>query len=131
MGKQINVVGAVIVKDDKILCAKRGSGKSLEGLWEFPGGKIEANETKTAAIKREINEELKIILSDDLKELVTSSYDYSFGTVTMTTFLCHIQSGTPTLTEPEEIRWLNVSELNSVDWAPVDMATVDYLMENL
>ena len=56
--KTINVVGAAIVKDGKVLCAQRGEGRSLAGFWEFPGGKIEPHETARQALHREIEEEL-------------------------------------------------------------------------
>ena len=55
--KTINVVGAAIVKDGKVLCAQRGEGRSLAGFWEFPGGKIEPHETARQALHREIEEE--------------------------------------------------------------------------
>ena len=54
----INVVGAAIVRNGKVLCAQRGEGKSLAGFWEFPGGKIEPHETAREALHREIEEEL-------------------------------------------------------------------------
>ena len=56
--KIINVVGAAIIKDGEVLCARRGEGKSLAGYWEFPGGKIESGETQKEALIREIQEEL-------------------------------------------------------------------------
>lgn len=54
MKKEINVVGAVLVKDNKILCCQRGPGRNLAHLWEFPGGKIETGETKMEALSREL-----------------------------------------------------------------------------
>ena len=67
MKKQIKVVGAVIEKNGKILCAQRGHDKSLAGLWEFPGGKIEQNETPQQALEREIKEELLCEVSIKIK----------------------------------------------------------------
>ena len=69
--KLIRVVGAAIVKDGKVLCAQRGSGKTLSGYWEFPGGKIEAGETPQQALQREIEEELLCEINVD-KEVCTS-----------------------------------------------------------
>ena len=60
MSKQINVVGAVIVRDGLILCAQRGPAGSLGGMWEFPGGKIEPGESPRDALVREIQEELLV-----------------------------------------------------------------------
>lgn len=90
----INVVGAVIVKDGKILCAQRGEGRSLAGCWEFPGGKIEPHETARQALHREIEEELMCDV-EVADKVCTSSYDYDFGTVVLTSFICHLLNGTP------------------------------------
>lgn len=124
MKKQINVVGAIIVKNGKILCAQRGYDKSLPELWEFPGGKIKIGESPSQALKREIREELLLELANDLEEFMFTSYEYDFGIVNLTTFICHIQNGEPTLTEHIEIKWLNKSELDQIEWAPADIPTV-------
>ncbi len=124
MKKQINVVGAIIVKNGKILCAQRGYDKSLPELWEFPGGKIEIGESPSQALKREIREELLLELANDIEEFMFTSYEYDFGIVNLTTFICHIQNGEPTLTEHIEIKWLNKSELDQIEWAPADIPTV-------
>lgn len=126
VAKQINVVGAVIVLDGKVLCAQRGPAGSLGGLWEFPGGKIEPGETPRDALVREIDEELRceVVVGD---EVTTTSYDYDFGTVTLTTFWCELVGGTPTLTEHAEVRWLPPSELDSIEWAPADVPAVDII----
>ena len=98
MRKQIDVVGAVIVRDGLVLCAQRGPKGSLGGTWEFPGGKIEPGETPRDALIREIDEELRCEVSvGDL--ITTTTYDYDFGTVTLTTFWCELMAGEPVLTE--------------------------------
>lgn len=121
--KIINVVGAAIVKDGKVLCAQRGEGRSLAGFWEFPGGKIEPHETARQALHREIEEELlcEVEVAD---EVCTSSYDYDFSTVVLTSFVCHLLSGTPRLTEHHEIRWVEPSAMPDLDWAPADREAV-------
>lgn len=121
--KVINVVGAVIVQNGKVLCAQRGEGKSLAGFWEFPGGKIEAHETARDALHREIEEELlcDVEVAD---EVCTSSYEYGFGTVTLTSFVCHLLNGVPRLTEHQAIQWLDPSEMSGLDWAPADQEAV-------
>lgn len=124
--KIINVVGAAIVKDGTVLCAQRGPGKSLSGYWEFPGGKIEAHETAREALHREIEEELRCEV-DVADEVCTSEYHYDFGTVRLTTFVCHLTSGTPRLTEHTDIRWLVPSAMPELDWAPVDREAVAIL----
>ncbi|ATU21219.1 (deoxy)nucleoside triphosphate pyrophosphohydrolase [Bifidobacterium choerinum] len=122
--KLIRVVGAAIVKDGKVLCAQRGAGKSLAGYWEFPGGKIEAEETPRQALRREIEEELLCEIDVD-KEICTSDYLYDFGRVELTTFLCHLIEGTPVLTEHERIEWMNPAGMPQLDWAPVDHDAVE------
>ena len=124
--KQINVVGAVIVRDGQILCAQRGPKGSLGGMWEFPGGKIEPGETPREALIREIDEELhcEVIVGD---EVTTTSYEYDFGIVALTTFWCELVSGTPTLTEHAEVRWLSPAEIDQLTWAPADVPAVEII----
>ena len=95
----------------------------MAGYWEFPGGKIEAHETACEALHREIEEELlcEVEVAD---EVCTSSYDYDFGTVILTTFVCHLISGTPRLTEHREIRWALPADMPGLDWAPADRDAV-------
>ncbi|MGO1235791.1 MAG: (deoxy)nucleoside triphosphate pyrophosphohydrolase [Microbacterium gubbeenense] len=127
MKKHINVVGAVIVKDGAILCAQRGKG-ALKGLWEFPGGKIEPDESAREALQREITEELRctVVVGD---EITTTAYEYDFGVVSLTTFICELVAGSPELTEHTEVRWLAPTELNTLTWAPADVPAVDLIRE--
>lgn len=124
--KQINVVGAVIVRNDEILCAQRGLGGSLGGMWEFPGGKIESGETPRQALEREIQEELlcTVTVAD---EVITTTYEYDFGIVTLTTFYCQLVDGEPKLTEHEATKWLKRSELATLEWAPADIPAVEII----
>ena len=119
----IDVVGAAIVRDGRVLCAQRGPGKSLAGLWEFPGGKIEAHETPREALHREIEEELRCEV-EVADEVCTSAYAYDFGTVRLTTFICHLTDGTPRLTEHADVRWELPQDMPRLDWAPADREAV-------
>ncbi|KAF1299377.1 DNA mismatch repair protein MutT [Enterococcus sp. JM4C] len=130
MKKEINVVGAIIIKDNKILCCKRGPGRALENLWEFPGGKIENTETKIQALKREVAEELKIDVQIEEFEFEFCRYEYEFGFVNLTTFICHLEKGVPRLTEHTDIKWLAPQQLSSIEWAPADIPTVEKLIKN-
>ncbi len=129
MKKEIKVVGAIIIKENKILCCQRGPGRALANLWEFPGGKIEANETKVEALERELKEELKITVTIVEKEYAFCRYEYDFGFVNLTTFICYLESGEPQLTEHLQAKWLAPEELNSLEWAPADLPTVEKLIK--
>ncbi|WP_142826714.1 (deoxy)nucleoside triphosphate pyrophosphohydrolase [Planococcus soli] len=128
MKKDIHVVGAVITSGDKILCAQRGLEKSLPGLWEFPGGKIEETETPQSALQREIQEEMhcQVEIGDRLEHTV---YEYDFGIVHLTTFYCQLVQGTPVLTEHIAIQWLKAHELEKLEWAPADIPAIQKLKQ--
>ncbi len=128
MAKRIEVVGAVLVHDDQVFAAKRGPGKSMAGYWEFPGGNVEADETSKDALARELRAELRIQTSVD-EFLVTASHEAGTAIIELSTYLCTITEGVPVLTEHEEFRWLPVSELSDVEWAPADIPTVELLQE--
>lgn len=118
--KQIEVVGAVILRNGEVLCAKRGPSGSLAGHWEFPGGKVEPGETARTALQREIAEELDCRV-DVGAELTTTRHQYDFGVVTLTTFWCELIEGSPRLKEHAEVRWCAPSDLGGLDWAPADV----------
>ena len=121
--KQIEVVGAVIVADGKVLCARRGPGGATGGLWEFPGGKVEPGETREAALVREIREELGCEIA--VGECVTTTlHEYDALTVSLTTYWCELISGAPTATEHEALRWFAPGDLSTVAWAPADVPAV-------
>jgi len=128
--RRFNVVGAVIVSGERILAAKRGSSGSLPNMWEFPGGKIEGGESPKEALAREISEELLVDISVG-EEILTSTHDYEFGTVTLTTYYCELRSGIPQLTEHASLRWLTPDELFSVEWAPADVPAVERVRSDL
>lgn len=127
--KEINVVGAILVENGKILCVQRGEGKSLAYLWEFPGGKIEPGETPQEALIRELQEELLIEVDVQSEKFEETSYKYDFGLINLTTFICFLKSGTPQLTEHIAVEWLAPKKLNTLEWAPADIPAVDKLME--
>jgi 8-oxo-dGTP diphosphatase len=126
----IEVVGAVIVRDGLVLCVQRGPDGSLPGQWEFPGGKVELGEEAAAALAREIHEELLCHVEVGDK-VTTTAHDYDFGTVNLTTYYCELISGTPTLTEHSQLRWLPGTDLASLDWAPADVPAVKQIVRDL
>ena len=121
--KQIEVVAAIIRKDDKIFATQRGYGDYKDG-WEFPGGKMEVGETPEEALKREIWEELetRIVVERLVK---TVEYDYPLFHLTMHCFWCYVESCSLTLKEHEAARWLSKEQLDSVDWLPADLEVID------
>jgi 8-oxo-dGTP diphosphatase len=121
--KDIHVVGAVIFKDNKILCAQRGTEQSLPLLWEFPGGKIEKGEKPEEALKREIQEEMhcSIEIGEKIEHTV---HEYDFGIVHLTTYHCKLIEAEPVLTEHSAIKWLSPDELHTLEWAPADIPAI-------
>lgn len=127
--KTIHVAAAIIRNNETILAAQRGYGEFKDG-WEFPGGKLEPNESGAEACIREIQEELEVTI-DDLEPLCTVEHDYDSFHLSMECFLCKIASGTIHDSEHENLRWLDIDSLWSVDWLPADIKVVEELERKL
>lgn len=128
MARRVEVVGAVLKDGDLIFAAKRGAGREMAGFWEFPGGKVEAEETPSEALARELAEELQI--ETRVGELMTTStYDNGSTVIVLSTFLCEIDAGSPVLKEHAEFRWVPIPMLPNLKWAPADIPTVELLQE--
>jgi 8-oxo-dGTP diphosphatase len=116
--KQIEVVAAIIHHDGAYFATQRGYGE-FEGMWEFPGGKIEPGESREDALKREIQEELGVDIT--IGELLcTTEYDYPTFHLTMHCYLCSVASGEIELREHKSAQWLTAETLDSVEWLPAD-----------
>lgn len=124
--KTIRVVAAVICDSiehkTKIFSTARGYGE-FKGGWEFPGGKIEPDETPEHAIIREIKEELDTKI-EVIQLLDTVEYDYPKFHLSMDCFICNVKSGDLILKEHEAAKWLTKETLYSVDWLPADQALI-------
>ena len=125
--KQIEVVAAIIRKEDKIFATQRGYG-DFKDWWEFPGGKMEAGETPEEALKREIREELSTEISVN-EFLCTVEYDYPAFHLTMHCYLCSLLMEALHLNEHEAAKWLTKDELDSVKWLPADLEVIRRLKE--
>lgn len=127
--KTIRVAAAIIQRPGEILAAQRGYGEFKDG-WEFPGGKLEPGESGADACIREIQEELGVTI-DNLDFLCTVEHDYETFHLSMDCFTCSITSGTISDTEHENLRWLGLDNLWSVDWLPADIKVVKALEERI
>lgn len=127
MKKHIRVVGAVILdKDDKVLCAQRPEGKNLALKWEFPGGKIEEGESASEALIRELEEEMGCRI--DVKDkITTTTYEYDFAVVELTTYYSEVISGEIKLYEHVDMKWLKREDIHTLDWAPADIPAIELI----
>lgn len=122
--KSIHVVGAIIENErDEILCALRSPEMTLPNYWEFPGGKIEAGESKKEALKREIREELECTIEvyDHIEDTI---YEYEKIIVRLETYMAKIISGTAVATEHARLKWVSKKDLSTLNWAPADIPAV-------
>ena len=123
--KKIEVVTAILHRGGAYFVTQRGYGE-FDGMWEFPGGKIEPGESHEVALKREIQEELGVDITID-KFLCTTDYDYPSFHLTMHCYLCSVVSGEIELREHMSARWLTTKTLDSVEWLPADKYIIDEL----
>lgn len=131
MKKIIDVVGAIIENEEnEVLCALRSKQMTLPNMWEFPGGKIEENETIQDTIQREIQEELDCLIKADKIIFNTTKYEYHKFIVNLTTIRCKIIKGKPKAQEHSKLIWLNKENLLSLSWAPADIPAVNKLIKS-
>lgn len=124
--KVIEVVAAIIKKEDKIFITRRSYGE-FKDMWEFPGGKIEAGESKEEALIREIKEELELDINN-LEYLATVDYDYPNFHLTMHCFICEICGGSLNLNAHNDVKWALLEELPLQAWVPADVKVVEKLL---
>ena len=124
--KIIKVVAAIIIKEGKVLIAKRNYG-DFAGMWEFPGGKIEENESNQAALCREINEEFDVDIEvGDF--LMKAEYQYDNFYLDMDCYLCKLKSEDINLSVHDEAKWISINNSN-VDWIPADIQIIERIKE--
>lgn len=127
--KTIEVVAALILFDKSILIAQRKKGE-FSGLWEFPGGKVEINESPEEALKREIMEELNLpIIVEDF--LTTIEYDYPNFHLIMHCYFCAPLQRTFDNLEHIEVKFVPYKELENQNWIPADVQIVTKILKHI
>lgn len=121
---------ALIDPDGRVLLAQRPEGKSMAGLWEFPGGKVEPGETPEAALIRELHEELGIgTLSSCLAPLTFASHAYETFHLLMPLFACRRWQGTVTPREGQTLKWVRPAQLRDYPMPPADIPLIPILRD--
>ena len=127
--RTIEVVAAIIIKGNQVFATQRGYG-DFKGWWEFPGGKIEAEEDPKSALVREIKEELDADIS--VGELLdTVEWDYPTFHLTMHCYICSLNSESMHLNEHEASAWLTKETLDSVKWLPADLILLNKISQHI
>lgn len=126
----INVTAGLISHGENILIARRPHGYHLAGLWEFPGGKQEPDETLEECLEREIKEELDIEIIAK-RRLMTVRHEYEKKIVSLHVFECAHIKGTPRGLDGQEIKWVKPSELRKYNFPPPDNKVIELLMSGL
>lgn len=127
--KQLLVAAAALLdSQDNILLAQRPKGKSLAGLWEFPGGKVEAGETVEKALIRELNEELGIlILEENLYPVSFASHSYDTFYILMPLFMCRHWKGEIQRLEHDALTWVSINNILDYPMPAADLPLVNAL----
>jgi 8-oxo-dGTP diphosphatase len=121
---------ALIDADGRVLLAQRPEGKSLAGLWEFPGGKVEPGETPEAALIRELKEELDIdTWSSCLAPLTFASHSYDDFHLLMPLFACRKWQGTVRSVEGQQLAWVRPGALKDYPMPPADLPLIPILRD--
>jgi len=122
----IEVVAGILVKEGKVLIARRASHKSLPGKWEFPGGKIEKNEKHETALERELFEEFSVKTKTG-KYITTNEHDYGSFKIKLKAYFSEYLMGDFNLTDHDQIQWVRLNKLITYDLAEADLPIVKVL----
>jgi 8-oxo-dGTP diphosphatase len=123
---------ALIDVDGRVLIAQRPEGKTMAGLWEFPGGKVDPGETPEAALIRELREELGIDTEEScLAPFTFASHGYETFHLLMPLYVCRVWQGTPRPREGQVLKWVRPLQLRDYPMPPADMPLVAMLRDLL
>lgn len=126
------VACALIDADHRVLVAQRPEGKALAGLWEFPGGKLEAGERPEPALIRELHEELGITVKEAcLAPLTFASYAYPDFHLLMPLYICRRWEGMPISREAQALKWVRPGKLRDLAMPPADEPLIPPLIDLL
>ncbi|VAW01338.1 5-methyl-dCTP pyrophosphohydrolase [hydrothermal vent metagenome] len=126
------VAAALIDHRSKILVQKRPAGRSMAGLWEFPGGKVEADETPETALVRELKEELGITVSRaSMIPTVFASEPLEEKHLILLLYICRQWVGEPCSMEENQIQWVSIDEMRKLDMPPADGPLIDRLEKEI
>jgi len=126
MTEIVKVTAAILVKGNKIIIAKRGPNDRLANKWEFPGGKVEINETPEQCLKREMKEEFDIDVSVG-EYLGSSIYHYDHISIELMAYRTYWENGEIHLNDHDEFKWISLEQLAELDFAPADLIFVEKL----
>lgn len=123
---------ALVDADGRVLLAQRPEGKDMAGMWEFPGGKVEAGELPDAALRREIKEELNLDLCEScLHALTFVSHEYEKFHLLMLLYVCRNWEGIPQPMEGQRIGWYRPADMRGLPMPPADLPLVSVLRDYL
>ena len=126
------VACALIDADNRVLIAKRPDGKTMAGLWEFPGGKLHDGERPEDALIRELHEELGITVQEAcLAPLTFASHRYADFHLLMPLYVCRRWEGTPTARENQMLTWVRANKLRDYPMPPADLPLIPALIDLL
>jgi len=126
-----DVVCAIIQDSEgRFLACLRPHGKHLAGFWEFPGGKVEANEAPEVALIRELHEELGVLVQVGAP-LEPVIWNYDRGCIRLLPFFCAIPNGQPRAIEHEQLLWCSPEEFGTLSWAEADLPVLGQILAGI
>ena len=128
MSEPTPIAVAVVQHENRFLIGRRSNDVALAGLWEFPGGKVEAGERPEQSLIRELEEELGIIVEEPcLAPLTFASHSYEAFHLLMPLFVCRRYWGTPSPKESQSLKWVRPRDLRNYPMPPADEPLVSHL----